>query len=144
MKLSEAIRAGAKMRPQGDGFFFTEGDDGIASCAIGAACEAVGLEAAYANGSRYDFAWKTFPILLSEVDYPKGFSYGGRSSDEMTAVIYTLNDSLKWSREAIAEWVETIENKLEGDKQGDTGGLNQAPPACAVGDAVELYPVEVK
>lgn len=36
-KLSEAIRAGAKLRPQARGFYFASG----ASCALGAAYEAI-------------------------------------------------------------------------------------------------------
>jgi hypothetical protein len=42
MKLSEAIREGAKLRPQGFGAFFTtDEDDKTCSCAVGAAIEAL-------------------------------------------------------------------------------------------------------
>ena len=42
MKLSEAIREGAKLRPQCKGAFYSTNDQGVvSSCALGAAYEAV-------------------------------------------------------------------------------------------------------
>jgi len=86
MKLSEAIRLGAMLRPQcTDGNLFSLIGGVLGSCAIGAAFDAVGL---------------------SPNDDP---AYLG-ISERLYKMIYRRNDGLlvggrKWRREEIAEWL---------------------------------------
>lgn len=83
LRLSEAIRIGARIRPQCAGQFF----DGDASCAIGAALEAVfGTNNYYADHVQApDRVWPEVRDLWSR--------------------IYDMNDSGK-TREEIADWLE--------------------------------------
>lgn len=110
MKLSEAIRLGALLKPQA---FNGRSVDG--SCALAAACDAVGIaritfdDGAFINYSRLE---GRFPLLTISVTVP---TYGWSSS--LSAAIYTLNDTDHWTREAIADWVESIERAHE---PGDT------------------------
>jgi hypothetical protein len=137
MKLSEAIRDGAKRRRQ----VYGVGSKDEGSCALGAAREAM-TGTWFGNSCVITWAGMTFPHFPNQQPCP---ACGIEKS--FPGVVAHINDHHQWSREAIAEWVETIENKLEGDKQGDTVGVEiPAPPACAKGDAVvqELYHVEVK
>lgn len=98
MLLSEAIRLGAMLRPQGRLTMFP----GDASCALGAAMEAVGLRdhcLAYKRDMGIDntmLARRTFPILFGAIDPIFG--------------IAARNDS-GWTREKIADWVEGIERE---------------------------------
>ena len=94
LKLSEAIRLGAMMKPQGFGAYFTGGG----SCAIGAALDAIG---------RRRLAEVHWPILMCRLDaamipvqMPEGC---------VGTVIAYMNDDYKWTREEIADWVEGIE-----------------------------------
>lgn len=105
MKLSEAIRAGASKRPQAFGQYFiiSDFDDPITSCAIGAAYEGNG-------GSPTDNLWcrrlmdETFPELLQRVTLPTPY----HDSTDLHSGIARLNDKYRWSREAIADWLESI------------------------------------
>lgn len=81
-KLSEAIRIGARLRPQCTAVFFSDG----ASCAIGAAMEATGI--AYGDTPNTGELHKLFPAL-----------------DEFAMSIYAKNDD-GWTREQIADWLE--------------------------------------
>ncbi len=100
MKLSEAIRLGAMLRPQA---FHTEYDD-EGSCAIGAAFEAVGLRSFLEAGLKDD----QDPWVWSNHTFARCPACNKR--DEVTSLIQELNDGHRWTREAIADWVEIIEN----------------------------------
>lgn len=107
MKLSEAIRAGAKMRPQTRGTIFSRGK----SCAIGAALEGSGLSAYRADVDNdyylLSLARTSWPWATRVVAAPiKGMRDSG-----VLNVVWRLNDNRMWSREAIAEWVEVEERK---------------------------------
>lgn len=96
MKLSEAIRLGSLLKPQGfgvhSGFLYAS-----ATCAFGAAECALG---------RRVIAYKVWPWLLKERPCPEC----GEEMPETTFVISNhLNDIHKWPRERIADWVATIE-----------------------------------
>jgi hypothetical protein len=85
MRLSEAIRIGARIRPQcsqvyGDEYAGT-------SCAIGAAWEAV-------TGQN---PWEVEPLKLDEIL--------GRTRAGIRSEIFSRNDSGE-SRESIADWLE--------------------------------------
>lgn len=105
MKLSEAIRLGSMMRPQGFGRMFT-GDGG--SCALGAAMEAVGLRDAYQSGrwthesAPAEWRWCRSYASCQVCGY----------EDEVHRVVMHTNDCHSWTREQIADWVQRVEERL--------------------------------
>jgi len=96
MKLSEAIRLGAMLRPQAFSASTRHG-----TCAVYAALDAIGQF----NNRRYEF----FPILnLEKQQCPEcGSTHYGYST--LAGTIFHLNDEHHWTRERIADWVATIE-----------------------------------
>lgn len=108
MKLSEAIRLGAMLRPQGTGVLFAQGR----SCAFGAALEAVGVTVVeFADA--HDFGDKSpgnlWPWLkTTEVCHPETGRLG-RAGD----IVVSLNNRHGWTREQIAEWVASQEAVAE-------------------------------
>jgi hypothetical protein len=93
MKLSAAIRIGAKLRPQCTGTFF----DGFGSCALGAIMEGSGLVKAERKLSLLPTrVWTAFPELF----------WGPGDFTELAKKIYERNDS-GHSRESIADWLES-------------------------------------
>lgn len=106
MKLSDAIRLGAMLHPQcfdrmevrG---FLTDGKV-VATCALGAAIQA---------GYRLEYVGAT-----SLVPCPVPQCHGFLDTSHMVnlyAMVTHLNDWHRWTREAIAGWVETIEGAEE-------------------------------
>ena len=94
LKLSEAMRIGAKIRPQAKGRLFDAG----ASCALGAAYEgAFGAPPAEVWGKDYNDAGNA----LTDCWMRLMDRYPGQ-----TAGIFTKNDFLGMSREEIADWLE--------------------------------------
>jgi hypothetical protein len=109
MKLSEAIRKGATMKPQGFRALFQENGltGAMASCALGAALDGI------ASYRIFDFtAGKVlaadFPILGEK---PITRHPIGRTNIESTIIF--MNDDLRLTREAIADWVEKEELERE-------------------------------
>ena len=105
MKLSEALRIGAKLRPQAFGCFFEgDGENPVCSCALGAIYEATfGLPDKLDEYSpcRVDYINKDaliddYPELILEVD-----------GEELYYLISHLNDGDGMEREAIADWLES-------------------------------------
>ncbi len=101
MRLSEAIRLGAMLRPQAFHGLFKDGG----SCALGAALDAMGItdeEAFQRRLSLFEGASQIRvmvpPCCRCLVDL-----------HEVDAVIVHLNDTHQWTREQIADWVETLE-----------------------------------
>jgi hypothetical protein len=109
MRLSEAIRLGAMLKPQGYGLLV--GADG--SCALGAAADACGqldeVRRTYGFSKAYEFLNEAFPVLSATEDCPGKPHLRGR----VTSIIVYLNDHQRWTREAIADWIETIEAQSE-------------------------------
>ena len=97
MKLSEAIREGAKLRPQAYRDYFKEGG----SCALGAAYEITHGQFEFQIGGSISVQLDNdFPALNAPyVDHVLG---------EITIrhAITTRNDNLHWTREQIADWLE--------------------------------------
>lgn len=97
MRLSEAIRIGAMLKPQCFGNWFIDGG----SCGLGAALDGSGFTL-----SRYDDFKAEFPILvMGNIDCP---------ACERTALyiydsIAHLNDDHHWTRGQIADFVELHE-----------------------------------
>lgn len=125
MLLSEAIRLGAMLRPQGHGAYFrNEGgfvvrwnaSEQLVSCVMGAAAEAAGCQvgAGVMDVFRrfWPFALECLPCLcpVCEVQTLSG----------ITAMLVHLNDGHHWTREHIADWVATIEPAEKAEKIGET------------------------
>ena len=108
MKLSEAIRLGAMLRPQTKvGYFVNKG-----SCAIGAAAEAV-----EASGfDRVGSSWRVVRLVadrwpwLMRIDL-RSYVACTLTQQSRHDQIAHLNDGHGWTRERIADWVATIETQ---------------------------------
>jgi hypothetical protein len=110
---SEAIREGAKLRPQAFDVLFGN----QATCAVGAGLEAMGCEMKEGYGMlNSDVALDTFKYLkAAQVECPVANNICGdhvRQQRALIDVIFDLNDVHRWTREMIADWVETEEEKL--------------------------------
>lgn len=119
MKLSEAIRLGAMLRPQGFGRLHGNGK----TCALGAAMSAAGWSEEDLDKSPTTVQpsfFEAFPILSKRVTVPEK----GHERSLWYAISLELNDSCRWTRERIADWVETIE-------PNETEARHEAP--CAIG-----------
>lgn len=147
MKLSDAIRTGSKMGPQCFGNML----EGYSSCAIGAAFWALyGVEASPV-GVMYKNRWQSWwpKEWLEMVNATCGTPCPACKDEQLdlSHVITHLNDTHLWSREAIAEYVETKEMEYEawkGDGRGPVSGENVTPAPAVPEETVvhELYPVE--
>lgn len=105
MKLSEAIRLGAMLRPQAFGAWFSA--DG--TCAMGAAMDAVGL-----TESDYHRTWSVWPNTLEiRTRCPESRVEHCTCGPSLSIVMQCLNDIHRWPREAIADWVEIQEKAWE-------------------------------
>lgn len=103
MKLSEAIRLGAMLKPQGFGVNSIKSDSPD-TCALGAAADAVGITHDYAD---IYTAWPwTAKNCKSPFDDRLLFR---RDHEDALSIIWKLNDVHRWTREQIADWVATIE-----------------------------------
>ena len=99
MKLSEAISLGAMLSPQAIGKL--EDAEGR-RCALGAAIVAIG---------RWDDTeWKWAKSMVNCPD-----CWGVQP---VVSAIAHLNNSHRWPRQQIAEWVSTIEPKQESSSEG--------------------------
>jgi hypothetical protein len=99
MKLSEAIRLGAMMRPQA----FSCYTDGIGTCVWGAANEAIGLPA------NHGFFETEGEWSVADQASRCPIAKCVRRFRVVSSIIQHLNDEHRWTREKIADWVETIE-----------------------------------
>jgi hypothetical protein len=112
MRLSEAIRLGAMLSPQTRGAFFKRRGEDVASCALGAAAQAVGTKPG-------EWLWPSdqWPILNMMVP-PAELPDELRSWAHpryLALVIITLNDTIGWTRTRIADWVEQFEERHAGE-----------------------------
>lgn len=105
MRLSEAIRLGAMLGPQERGGWV----DGEGRCALAGAAQASGVAPAWDDcyfryGVNYIGLTERYPLLTERVVSP--MRSAGTSVE--SAIIH-LNDHGGWTREQIADWVETLE-----------------------------------
>ena len=110
MKLSEAIRLGAMLRPQGFRRFFSP----KGSCAMGAAIEALGLDLDATNvglSEAYPWLFQAVGCPCGRADHAAKSMYRTRKGKVggVCVVIAYLNDFDRWTREQIADWVASIE-----------------------------------
>lgn len=114
MKLSEAIRLGAMLKPQAFGAVQRQGT----TCAIGAAYDAIGaLSKDDGDGmSEEDFlvVCGHLPLLAApNVQCPACSETPYGDDGSMCANIAHLNDWHRWTREQIADWVASQEALAE-------------------------------
>lgn len=140
MRLSEAIRLGSMLHPQGFGTFVGEiGESGFdhskirETCALAAGWEAAGAASHIETAPRdivgvrgmtpagaqmvvleFPPAWG---IWLKERAPCPGHCIGGDLP--VFAVIAHLNDFHRWTREAIADWIATVEPPEQVDPVRD-------------------------
>lgn len=105
MRLSEAIKLGAMLKPQGFGDYQT-GDGG--ACALGSALDAVGVAADKQNGLTDLSLALRFPAVNTPATCPWKLCRD-TFAHEIGSVITHLNDDHCWTRERIADWVATVE-----------------------------------
>lgn len=109
MKLSEAIRLGAALAPQAFAILATKDKSGrvLSTCAIGAALHAVSAIHSDTTPSTSELT-ELFSVVTALRSCPgdDGCVYWVASVFE---VVTHLNDNHLWSRERIADWVETVE-----------------------------------
>lgn len=108
MKLSEAIRLGSTLKPQhysGKAFFITIRNGFMylrktqCSCVLGAAIDAAGLRG---NAIKKDKGWPREWGMTKPQDCP-----ACEKRDTLGIVIIHLNDNHRWTRECIADWIES-------------------------------------
>lgn len=112
MRLSEAIRLGSMLKPQA----FEDHVDGK-SCALRAAMDAAGLKDMYGGSDSCNYVaimqqWPVSTLPFNGCPVRKRCK-DGRIVTDVCDAIYHLNDSHRWTREQIADWVETIERSQE-------------------------------
>jgi hypothetical protein len=97
VRLSEAIRLGSMLKPQTFGVF----SDDEGTCALGAANEARGRCADDSDvlTEAYELSARVCPVADCTA-----FVQGEDN------IIPHLNDTHRWTRERIADWVQTIED----------------------------------
>lgn len=103
---SEAIREGAKLRPQIFNVFATKNG----TCALGAGAEAITGERCYATDV-CEILEATYGYMTVWRDCVHCPLSDGTFLYLRDAVIH-LNDEHHWTRERIADWLETEEEKL--------------------------------
>ena len=121
MKLSEAIRTGAQFRDLYDTTLSFKGGEPC-GCLVGTTLYVMGEKDVMGDKSRYDLLRKHFPIMskipncpVCDGDFRKNpnrdpFSWTENFPGMAMECLYECHG---WSKKAIAEWVEVIENKLE-------------------------------
>ncbi len=95
LKLSEAMRLGAMLKPQGFSGFRHNGR----TCALGAVADSIGgvsLDGVVSYYSHLTVQPATCPACVSSAYSPKS----------LVGAIIHLNDTHRWTRERIADWIE--------------------------------------
>ncbi len=104
MKLSEAIRLGAMLRPQ----IKLRNRSELGTCAFGAAEDAAGMR----MESIREWEWVQARRANECPVCGRGISIANVISEH-------LNDTHDWTRQQIADWVETIEPQPVAVEQGE-------------------------
>lgn len=113
MKLSEAIRLGAMLKPQAKCLYNASNQGtcamGAAADAIGVLMESIGVDAIRGTLSGLGEAWPH----LGASDDTRNESVWLVDGRPLADAIQTRNDTYGWTREQIADWVESIERAQE-------------------------------
>lgn len=138
MKLSEAIRLGAMLKPQGFGLDSVNWPVSEQTCAVGAALHAV------SSPIGRDL-FKVFPIARDLVVCPAC----NKRAEHGCCIVAHVNDVHRWSREQIADWVESIERTHEAQSPAagrvdvvDDG--REALPAPQIQELIAVQPAYPK
>lgn len=115
MKLSEAIRLGSMMTEKIMGSYIARNTNGVPvrTCALGAAVVATGDT----RDCIADVLEQRFPIITRMAVYPAPLTIHTPAwlttgtAATIGSNIAALNDTSGWSREQIADWVQSIEEK---------------------------------
>lgn len=144
MRLSEAIRLGSMLKPQGVGAFYSRSD--ASTCALGAALDAVGEirgEHVLCDEGR-EVLRRFWPIVDCEV--PPLTADGNPLTTGLTFPVWRtvqmMNDAHRWSRERIADWVESIERTHEPQSPA-AGEAGSTGSDSLVSDAEVLITVSI-
>jgi hypothetical protein len=116
MRLSDAMREGAKIRPKGLGDLFVDGK----SCALGAAAEGNGMSLHGIWGDLWLNIMETWPELDQpdqECPYVKCAAMRSYSVTTLADVVIHLNDEHGWTRERIADWLDGREASPISDEK---------------------------
>lgn len=105
MRLSEAIKLGAMLKPQGFGDYQTRNGG---ACALGSAMDAVGVETDIQNSLTDLLLGQLLPATNTSAACPVK-PCNDDFAREIGSVIVHLNDDHRWTREQIADWVATVE-----------------------------------
>jgi len=122
MQLCEAIRLGAMLRPQAFRQAFSyRGDHVVGSCALAAAHEALGgsFSGCPTPLAQFETLFATYvrsPCRCTNIE-------GRRFMGRLDGVITHLNDDDHWTREQIADWVETLESGADTQQAVACGAL---------------------
>lgn len=111
---SEAIREGAKLRPQATQLFNELPSGVVGSCAYGAGYEALTGEIdLYRSEQIYEYVATAYPYMemVQPSDCPL-HDCDEAPMEGLSEVVLHLNDDHEWTREAIADWLEREEEKL--------------------------------
>lgn len=100
MKLSEAMKLGAMLRPQGFIGNVRPSDPRDGTCALQAALEAIGI----VNRPPHMTSVKHWPWTMRHSRCPACGEDG-----DVNSLVGCLNDKDRWTREQIAGWIATIE-----------------------------------
>jgi hypothetical protein len=137
-RLSDAIRRGAKMRPQVYGKLYADGR----TCAWGAALDGIGQDASMTLSSPEMICMHFWPHLYNYgVQWPGNAGFWPVPPGKMVSfvgAIVALNDTANWTREKIADWVEQMENQLTPPQ-----ALLPAPMAKVQDEQTDALPVPV-
>ncbi len=114
MKLSEAIRLGAMLRPQA----FGVGADGNGDCALMSAIRAAGCPGRICSAGDVSARDEEPGVVEVSFDFPSEWSMGYPSPCPECArslvrfkLIAHLNDEHHWTREQIADLVKILEDR---------------------------------
>jgi hypothetical protein len=138
VRLSEAIRLGAMVTTPHLGALASE--DKKATCALGAAIYAIGrLDDALGFIAAKDYDAIVSPpewLINPEVSCPDCLQIY-ESEWALVSLIVHLNDTHLWTRERIADWVETVEAQqpAAGGSHGQVHAVEAAHEARSAADA---------
>lgn len=141
MKLSEAIRLGSMMKPQAFGATYAGSSfqAATATCAMGAAIDAIGCPITIAEPGQYVSTGRSgggakagekivespeewCPFLRARHTCPR---CDARYETFGMSMIAHLNDYHQLTRKAIADWVEQIENQQAAIEQPRLAGVQE-------------------
>lgn len=141
MEMSDAIREGSKLHPPTTSGWIDSKDGEVKTCALIAAAEAMGiiqfiggvvmnlrppepgsLDLRSGKPATWSFQYPTeWTALLTRMepspcDCPSQFEFNAEKMSPVQTTIWHLHDVHRMTREAVAEWIGTIEDKMAEEK----------------------------